>query len=42
MYIVDYNPCDPDPCIHGQCVTSGETYTCTCNSGYSGTACDGR
>jgi hypothetical protein len=42
MYIVDNNPCNPDPCTHGQCVASGETYTCTCNSGYSGTICDGR
>ena len=42
MYSVDYNPCNPDPCNHGQCVASGGTYTCTCNSGYSGTICDGR
>jgi Notch-like protein len=42
MYIVDYNPCNPDPCTHGQCVASGGTYTCTCNSGYSGTTCDGK
>ena len=42
MYILDYNPCDPDPCTYGQCVASGGTYTCTCNTGYTGTTCDGK
>ena len=42
MYIVDNNPCDPDPCTHGQCVASGRTYRCTCNTGYSGTTCNGK
>lgn len=35
--------CVDHPCVHGTCVdAAGQTpaFTCTCNSGYSGTLCD--
>jgi hypothetical protein len=34
------NPCDPNPCEHGQCTPDGEVYTCACSPGYDGTNCD--
>lgn len=33
--------CDLDPCLNGaSCQMSGETFTCTCAPGFSGTICD--
>ncbi|HSS78396.1 MAG TPA: calcium-binding EGF-like domain-containing protein, partial [Thermoanaerobaculia bacterium] len=34
------NSCDPNPCVHGTCQPSGSSYTCTCQSGWTGTNCD--
>lgn len=36
------DPCDPNPCGHGQCQVSGTTYSCQCDAGFmfSGTHCD--
>ncbi|KAG8174251.1 hypothetical protein JTE90_001303, partial [Oedothorax gibbosus] len=33
--------CDPNPCIHGTCNTTGNHgYTCSCDSSYTGFLCD--
>jgi len=35
------DPCDSDPCDHGTCTNvPGDTYSCACNPGYTGTDCD--
>ena len=35
--------CSNNPCgANGQCRPSGSTYTCTCNSGWTGTLCNQR
>ena len=34
------NPCSPNPCINGKCSVSLNTYTCTCNAGFTGKNCD--
>ncbi|GFU96644.1 cubilin, partial [Trichonephila clavipes] len=32
--------CDNNPCRHGTCLPSGQSFRCVCNSGYLGTLCD--
>ena len=32
--------CSSNPCVHGQCQNSGTSYTCQCNSGFTGTNCN--
>jgi len=35
------NPCDSNPCEHGQCNDNGDgSYTCSCDPGWAGTNCD--
>ena len=34
------DPCDPDPCVHGNCEADGESFTCNCDDGYEGELCD--
>jgi len=35
------NPCGSNPCDHGSCTNGpSNTYTCTCDPGYTGTDCD--
>ncbi|XP_052765104.1 neurogenic locus notch homolog protein 1-like isoform X2 [Mya arenaria] len=33
------NPCDPDPCFQGRCVSTHDNYTCSCDSGFEGRNC---
>lgn len=35
------NPCSPNPCAHGTCKTSGDSYACTCSLNYFGPTCTG-
>ncbi|XP_035699704.1 fibrillin-3-like [Branchiostoma floridae] len=32
--------CVPNPCIHGNCTSEANGYTCTCDVGWEGDACD--
>jgi cubilin len=32
--------CNSSPCVHGSCITSGNTFSCICSPGYTGTLCD--
>ncbi|XP_071157171.1 uncharacterized protein [Mytilus edulis] len=34
--------CENNPCVHGSCYSpmNSDSYTCTCNQGFSGTNCD--
>jgi len=34
-----YTPCDPNPCVNGECVQNGQTFTCNCPPRYSGATC---
>ncbi|XP_042545419.1 hyaluronan-binding protein 2 [Dipodomys spectabilis] len=39
-YYADDDPCQPNPCKHGgDCVISGDTFTCTCPAPFSGNRC---
>ena len=38
--IFPVNPCVPNPCVNGSCLTTGSGYSCFCNDGYTGTNCD--
>jgi hypothetical protein len=40
LFVTVINPCRTNPCVHGTCLNNGTTYTCRCNSGYSGYLCD--
>jgi hypothetical protein len=33
------DPCDPNPCEHGDCSVDGDGYDCDCDAGYRGTRC---
>ena len=34
-------PCNPNPCVNGDCLANGGGYTCACNStGYTGDTCE--
>jgi hypothetical protein len=39
MCVLDYDPCNPNPCTHGTCTTSSGSVQCSCHSGYSGATC---
>ncbi len=34
------SPCDPDPCVHGECVADGEGASCECEAGWTGELCE--
>jgi len=35
------DPCDPNPCVNGECLVTGETsIQCECDEGYDGLLCD--
>jgi hypothetical protein len=34
------DPCDPDPCVNGDCSPAGSGYFCDCNPGWEGDECD--
>ncbi|CAG2213978.1 NOTCH1 [Mytilus edulis] len=31
---------DPNPCVHGTCISSLQGYSCSCHHGYTGSICD--
>jgi len=39
--ILDTDPCNPNPCVHGRCRAAGTSYYCTCRAGYTGPTCSG-
>ena len=39
--ILETDPCNPNPCPHGRCNVIGNSYSCKCYSGYSGSTCSG-
>ena len=32
--------CSNNPCIHGSCIPSGDSFSCICNIGFTGTFCE--
>ncbi|MBN3296743.1 DNER protein, partial [Amia calva] len=38
QFFVD--PCASNPCLHGNCSSSNDGYSCVCNEGYLGELCD--
>ncbi|EDV26362.1 uncharacterized protein TRIADDRAFT_54273 [Trichoplax adhaerens] len=34
------NPCDSNPCVHGACQQSGNSFQCSCNKNYTGLLCE--
>ena len=34
------DPCDPDPCVNGECVQDSVDYSCTCTMDYTGVNCE--
>ena len=39
--ILDTDPCNPNPCVHGRCRAAGTSYSCRCRAGYTGSTCSG-
>ena len=39
--ILDTDPCNPSPCVHGRCRAAGSSYSCRCRAGYTGPMCSG-
>ena len=38
---LDFNDCDPSPCINGgSCIDGVDSYTCVCHPGYQGNNCE--
>lgn len=37
---VGANACESNPCVHGECSTSGGGYVCTCAPGWTGVDCE--
>ncbi|KAI6654809.1 Notch [Oopsacas minuta] len=35
-----YNPCDSQPCNHGDCTAKGDNFTCECSLAYTGDDCN--
>eukprot|EP00659_Diplonema_papillatum_P007585 gene7585-11613_t len=35
-----YDNCVSGPCVHGTCSSTAESYTCTCDAGFTGENCD--
>ena len=33
------DPCNPNPCQHGECSVDGEAYNCDCETGWEGSRC---
>eukprot|EP00057_Strongylocentrotus_purpuratus_P013359 XP_011667833.1 PREDICTED: neurogenic locus notch homolog protein 1-like [Strongylocentrotus purpuratus] len=40
IYVADLDHCTYNPCQNGECVSSQDTFACTCNAGWSGDLCD--
>ncbi len=40
VFSLGIDECNIDPCVHGTCQDGDNSYTCTCDPGYTGTNCD--
>ena len=40
IYFTDINECGSSPCVYGTCTDNVNSYTCTCDDGYTGTNCE--
>ena len=38
--LTDIHECGSSPCIYGTCIDNVNSYTCTCDDGYTGTNCE--
>lgn len=39
---ISINLCANNPCVNGQCFSNGNSYTCFCNAGWTGTNCSSK
>ena len=39
-FISAQNHCNPNPCIHGNCINTANSFVCACSHGYTGVTCD--
>ena len=38
--ITDIDECQPVPCVHGNCIDDINSYSCSCEIGYTGDNCE--
>ena len=41
QYAENIDDCDPNPCVNGACQDGVNSFTCTCDAGFTGVNCGG-